>query len=300
MARFSEATQFGETAQFSEAVQLSEMAGQSEPRVHRKPTLDLENELAGQGFDLIVGFDEVGRGALAGPVMVGAAAIWARRLPDYGVPERLADSKLLTEHRREALFEPLQTWCAAHAVGQASNAEIDEWGISHALGVAALRALNGVERTLGLDAETHAGNTVDAAVSSSTVSSSTASSNAASSPITAPASIAAPSALRVGAILDGPNDYITKALNTFDAPDVPIAAHVVTLVKADQRCASVAAASVIAKVTRDRLMVSIARGNDLYRPYQWDHNKGYGSAAHREAIARYGATDLHRRSWHLV
>lgn len=107
-------------------------------------------------------------------------------------------------------------------------------------------------------------------------------------------------ALRVGAILDGPNDYITKALNTFDAPDVPIAAHVVTLVKADQQCASVAAASVIAKVTRDRLMVSIARGNDLHRPYQWDHNKGYGSAAHREAIARYGATDLHRRSWHLV
>ncbi len=295
MARFSEAASHGRAELSSKATQLSEMAGQSKSHVHRKPTLDLENELAGRGFNLIVGFDEVGRGALAGPVMVGAAAIWARGLPDYGVPEGLADSKLLTEHRREALFEPLQAWCAAHAVGQASNAEIDEWGISHALGVAALRALNGVERTLGLDAETHAGNTVDAAVSSNAASSTNASSSS-----TVPASATASSALQIGAILDGPNDYITKALNTFDAPDAPIAAHVVTLVKADQQCASVAAASVIAKVTRDRLMVSIARGNDLYRPYQWDHNKGYGSAAHREAIARYGATDLHRRSWHLV
>ena len=111
------------------------------------PTLDLERILAAQGYDLIAGFDEVGRGALAGPVMVGCAAIWARDLEPLdgddavelsgrtylGVPDGVADSKMLTEHRREAIFDELRDWCAAYAVGQASNAEIDEWGITYAL-----------------------------------------------------------------------------------------------------------------------------------------------------------------------
>ena len=109
-------------------------------------TLRMERELAGRGYDLVVGFDEVGRGALAGPVMVGAAAVWSADLPSLAVPEGVADSKMLTEHRREAIFEPLRAWCAASAVGQASNGEIDEWGISHALGVAALRALDDLGR----------------------------------------------------------------------------------------------------------------------------------------------------------
>ena len=128
------------------------------------PTLDLERSLAAQGYDLITGFDEVGRGALAGPVMVGCAAIWACDLAPLdgddsaelsgrtylGVPDGVADSKMLTEHRREAIFDELRDWCAAYAVGQASNTEIDEWGITYALGVAALRALSQVERELGL------------------------------------------------------------------------------------------------------------------------------------------------------
>ncbi|WEV42770.1 ribonuclease HII [Bifidobacterium sp. ESL0682] len=223
------------------------------------PTLDLERELAEQGFDLIVGFDEVGRGALAGPVMVGAAAVWARDLDSLEVPDGVADSKLLTEHKREAMFEDLRAWCAASAVGQASNQEIDEWGISYALGIAALRAVNEVERELKVL-----------------------------------------SGLRVGAILDGPNDYISKAAGTFDAPVVPVAPNVTTKVKADQSCALVSTASVIAKVTRDRLMVALAQGNSSYAPYQWQHNKGYGSAVHRAAIAKYGPTPLHRVSWHLV
>lgn len=235
---------------------------------HDIPTLDVERRLAEQGYDLIVGFDEVGRGSLAGPVMVGAAAIWAGDLSSLVVPDGVADSKLLTERRRERLFEPLQDWCAASAVGQASNSEIDEWGIGYALGVAALRALDGVERQLGL-AE------VDNAVTDSGIR-------------------------RVGAILDGPYDYITKALDTFDAPAVPIPAHVVTQVKGDRHCATVAAAAVIAKVTRDHLMVDIARNNPQYAPYEWEHNKGYGSAAHRRAIAAFGPTPLHRISWHLT
>ena len=159
------------------------------------PTLDMERAIAASGYDVIVGFDEVGRGSLAGPVMVGAAAIRTCDLAGLSplqVPDGVADSKMLTEHRREAIFEELKSWCASWAVGSASNTEIDDWGISYALGIAALRALGQAEEKLGIDG--------DGMLDGKPV--------------------------KVGAILDGPNDYITKALNTFDAPDVPVPADV--------------------------------------------------------------------------
>ena len=195
--------------------------------------------------------------------MVGAAAIRTADLDGPGaldVPEGVADSKMLTEHRRETIFESLKSWSASWAVGASSNAEIDEWGISYALGVAALRALDEVERELGIADDGRP--------------------------------------IRVGAILDGPNDYITKALGTFDAPDVPVPATVTTKVKGDRYCATVATAAVIAKVTRDRLMIELGERPE-YAIYEWQRNKGYGSAAHREAIAAHGPSDLHRISWHL-
>ena len=276
------------------------------------PTLDLERSLAAQGYDLITGFDEVGRGALAGPVMVGCAAIWARDLEPLdgddavelsgrtylGVPDGVADSKMLTEHRREAIFDELRDWCAAYAVGQASNTEIDEWGITYALGVAALRALSQVERELGLllggglaarkASMESAGEIVEGRPGDSVGESI---GNCGESVRALP---------KVAGILDGPSDYITKALNTFDAPDVPIPADITTKVKGDQHCATVATAAVIAKVTRDRLMVDLAQSNPRYAAYEWAHNKGYGSAAHRTAIAEHGPTPLHRVSWHLT
>lgn len=272
------------------------------------PTLDLERSLAAQGYDLIAGFDEVGRGALAGPVMVGCAAIWARDLEPLdgddavelsgrtylGVPDGVADSKMLTEHRREAIFDELRDWCAAYAVGQASNTEIDEWGITYALGVAALRALSQVERELGLrlggesTIKKAAGEIVEGRPGGSVGESI---GNCEGSVRALP---------KVAGILDGPSDYITKALNTFDAPDVPIPADITTKVKGDQHCATVATAAVIAKVTRDRLMVDLAQSNPRYAAYEWAHNKGYGSAAHRTAIAEHGPTPLHRVSWHLT
>lgn len=304
------------------------------------PTLELERELAAGGYDLIVGFDEVGRGALAGPVMVGAAAIWAADLPHLDVPHGVADSKMLTEHRRETLFDPLRQWCAASAVGQASNAEIDEWGITHALGIAALRALNDVERGLGIDPSGHVSRLnqrepLSGATEPGTMGqpsrweqpdkSEEVRSEGHLKRSDEPEEIEPVSLLRrsdnledpaelgksghgkqsgrlvrVGAILDGPSDYITKAVTTFDAPAVPVPAHVVTKVKGDRHCATVAAAAVIAKVTRDRLMVDIAQGNPRYAPYDWAHNKGYGSKQHREAIVEHGPTPLHRMSWHLI
>lgn len=276
------------------------------------PTLDLERSLAAQGYDLIAGFDEVGRGALAGPVMVGCAAIWARDLEPLdgddavelsgrtylGVPDGVADSKMLTEHRREAIFDELRDWCAAYAVGQASNTEIDEWGITYALGVAALRALSQVERELGLRLGGESTIKKASGESAGKIVEGRPGGSVGESIGNCEGSVRA--LPKVAGILDGPSDYITKALNTFDAPDVPIPADITTKVKGDQHCATVATAAVIAKVTRDRLMVDLAQSNPRYAAYEWAHNKGYGSAAHRAAIAEHGPTPLHRVSWHLT
>ena len=99
------------------------------------PTFDHERTHFARGA--IAGLDEVGRGALAGPVMVGVVAL--RNEKD--VPHELRDSKLLTAKRRETLAPRLREWADDWAIGSASNVEIDAWGIRLALAVAADRAL---------------------------------------------------------------------------------------------------------------------------------------------------------------
>src|SRR3954452_4982391 len=106
------------------------------------PTLTLERKLLSE-YDLIISLDEVGRGALAGPVAVGAAvmdAAGARRR----VPEGLRDSKLVTEKRRPDVAARAAEWVTASGVGWASAAEVDAVGIMRALGLAASRAVQSV------------------------------------------------------------------------------------------------------------------------------------------------------------
>lgn len=106
------------------------------------PTLSLERRLLRE-HPLVIACDEVGRGALAGPVAVGAVAAdaaFSRRR----VPEGLRDSKLIVEPRRAGMAERVRAWVPAHAVGWASAAEIDQVGIMRALGLAAARAIEGL------------------------------------------------------------------------------------------------------------------------------------------------------------
>jgi len=204
------------------------------------PTLEVELGLLADGASCVIGCDEVGRGALAGPVGVGVAAIDGTL---GTMPVGLRDSKMLSQPRREALAPLAVAWVLHSAVGLASAREVDEIGIIAALGLAGKRAL----------AELFAAG-VD--VRGSVV------------------------------LLDGNDDYLNKALAT------PLS--VVTRIKADQDCASVSAASVIAKVHRDGLMIEA----DAVTPgYGWAGNKGYGSAEHMAAIGRLGPTGLHRKSW---
>src|SRR5256885_9539015 len=106
------------------------------------PSLAVERVLWDDGAEVIVGMDEVGRGAWAGPISVGAAV-----LPRDRRVYKVRDSKMLTEPEREALFDRVAAWCAAWAVGHASPEECDELGMSQAQRVAAGRALTalGVE-----------------------------------------------------------------------------------------------------------------------------------------------------------
>jgi ribonuclease HII len=205
------------------------------------PTLDVERELfAASGAPFLIAVDEVGRGALAGPVAVGMVVI-APEMPAF--PVGLRDSKLLKEAVREELAPRCAAWGLFSAVGEATPAEIDEHGIVTALGIAGWRAL-GALRSAG------------AAVDGASV------------------------------LLDGNHDWLNPVLES--------RMRVTTRIKADMACASVAAASVIAKVHRDRGMIAL---HDAFPGYGWGSNKGYGSAAHLAAIAELGPSEHHRRTW---
>ena len=105
---------------------------------HPEPTLDTERSLFADGVRVVAGMDEVGRGAIAGPVTIGVVAVNS----DVGeMPMGLRDSKLMTPKRREAMVSTVQQWSLGWATGSATSQEIDAFGIMSALGLAASRAL---------------------------------------------------------------------------------------------------------------------------------------------------------------
>jgi ribonuclease HII len=215
------------------------------------PRLANERRFLREGFRLVAGVDEVGRGAWAGPLSVGVAVVDPSR---RRIPTGLRDSKLIPEETREAIFDRVGTWCAAWSVGHATPDECDRLGMTAALRLATRRAFAGLPDEARPDA----------------------------------------------VVLDGNFDYVSPpaAPTLFDdvLDEVPpcSAAAVRTLVKADTTCASVAAASVLAKVTRDRMMRDVA---DSFPPFEFERNKGYPSPTHKRALAGYGLSAIHRRSW---
>jgi ribonuclease HII len=194
------------------------------------PTRRYERELWERGFETVVGIDEVGRGAWAGPLMVGAAI-----LPRDKRVLNVRDSKLLTEVERERLFERIAAWCVSWSVGAVSQAECDELGMTAAQKLACRRAIDG----LGVVPDV--------------------------------------------AVTDGKWNFVS-----------PTVAKVEMRVKADRYCLSVAAASILAKVVRDREM---RRHADDYPHWSFDSNKGYPCPSHKAALTGYGPSAIHRRTW---
>ena len=204
------------------------------------PHLELEQSLIAAGVDLVVGMDEVGRGAIAGPVWV-SAGVWTQECGP--IPEGIRDSKLISEKKRPEIAERATAWLSAHASGSVDAEQIDSEGIMWALGQAGSEAIRQLWPVLSV----------------------------ARSPVI---------------VLDGNQDWLTQHL--------PVSIRVITQTKADATAGSVAAASVIAKVGRDQVMIS---ADGLYPGYGFAGHKGYGSAAHREAISRLGPSPVHRRTW---
>jgi ribonuclease HII len=103
------------------------------------PTTEVERSLGSARY--IIGIDEVGRGAIAGPVAVGAFILDLETLDESKIPAKLQDSKLMTERNREAVFEELSQWVPGFSVGFIEANLIDENGIVWSLAQAAVRAL---------------------------------------------------------------------------------------------------------------------------------------------------------------
>ena len=209
------------------------------------PTTDVERSLG--AYRYVIGIDEVGRGAVAGPVAVGAFVLDLKTLDVGKIPTKLQDSKLMTEKSREAVYEDLINWQPGFAVGMVDAKDIDTHGIVSALSQSAVRALKQLAEI----------EEIKQALADN----------------------------QVHILLDGTHNWLEHVVSR-----IPVTVRA----KADRDCVSVAAAACLAKVTRDRLMVSLA---EEYPMYQLDGHKGYASAAHIDALRLHGPSDIHRVSW---
>lgn len=188
----------------------------------------LEKEIYAEGFSLLCGVDEAGRGPLAGPVYAAAVI-----LPRGFVIDGLNDSKKLTEKKREALFDPICEAAISFGIARAEVEEIEELNILNATFLAMNRAIAQLDPKPSL------------------------------------------------ALIDGNrNTGITFPSRT--------------VIKGDGRCADIAAASVLAKVSRDRYMLQMA---EKYPAYHFETHKGYGTAAHYAALREFGPSPIHRMSF---
>jgi ribonuclease HII len=193
-----------------------------------RPTRRIENKLHRQGYRLVAGTDEAGRGAWAGP-LVAAAVVLPLRYSLRG----LNDSKKLNEKQREALYEKIVIQSVCWSITIIEVGEIDSKGIGP-MNIAALK--RSVER-----------------------------------------------------LSKKPHYVLVDAFN-FVFGSTPVRG----IIRGDAKVTAIAAASIVAKVTRDRIMRQHHR---RYPQYLFHRHKGYGTKEHFRRIKKYGLTPLHRRSF---
>jgi ribonuclease HII len=196
------------------------------------PTLNFEQELWSQGFKLVCGIDEVGRGCFAGPVVAGAVVF----PKDIILPTGIADSKLLTPQKREILTLEIKKVALFWAVGEISVLHINKLGIGKATQTAFRKAISNLSKT--------------------------------------------PDFYLIDA-------FFIKHLDKVKQKPIKFG---------DKICASISAASIIAKVYRDDLMRKLHK---IYPQYNFEQNKGYGTKDHRDAIKKHGLCKIHRTSFNL-
>ncbi|MDR0445655.1 MAG: ribonuclease HII [Oscillospiraceae bacterium] len=199
---------------------------------------DIETALYSEGYSIVAGVDEAGRGPLAGDVYAAAVI-----LPRGTVIDGLDDSKKLTPRARERLFDEIIELAEGYGIASASVAEIEQRNILGATHLAMNRALDLLRQSPKIT------KAADTAKQRDFI-----------------------------ALIDG---------NQVNGITHPCRA----VIKGDSRSANIAAASILAKVSRDRYMDALAL---KYPGYGFESNRGYGTAEHREAIKSHGATPEHR------
>ena len=218
--------------------------------------------VANNSAAIVIGIDEVGRGPLAGPVVACAAVLKS--------PEALLtlnDSKKLSRPKREAMFEQVKDACACYAIASASVEEIDEMNILEADFLAMRRAL----QALGFPGLNETAPEI---------------------PIEVKGSFNCHPGLVPGSPF--PSNILIAVDGNLKIRGVS-AEKQMPIVKGDGRIASISAASILAKVFRDRYMDKL---EELYPGYGFDKHAGYGTKAHLDAIRRQGYTPAHRKSFH--
>jgi len=198
------------------------------------PSLNHEKRLWADGLLRVVGVDEVGMAALAGPVVAAACLV----TPDTRLIRKVNDSKVLTRLQREDLFGAIRGRVVKVGVGAASVAEIHRLNIYHASHVAMLRALRQI----------------------------------------------------------GEYDWVLVDGRRILDPAFAPGKHS-EIVRGDAKSFSIASASIVAKVTRDRLMAKLSA---KYPGYGWEHNCGYPTIDHRKALRELGVTPFHRQDFGTV
>ena len=189
---------------------------------------ELQNSYAAEGYTVICGVDEAGRGPLAGPVCAAAVI-----LPEGFQIEGLNDSKQLTDKKRRELYPIIMSEAISYGIAFVNEAIIDRDNILNATFMAMRSAINQLYITPDL------------------------------------------------ALIDG------NRVTGFGVKAIPV-------VKGDARVASIAAASILAKVARDQYMEAI---DAVYPQYGFAVHKGYGTKRHYEAISQYGMCPIHRRTF---
>ncbi len=195
-------------------------------------TFDFEKSLWSEQLNYVVGVDEVGRGAWAGP-MVAAAVIFPANTE---LKFQLFDSKMLSSENRESLSEKISNQAFSYGIGQVEPIEIEKMGLAKANQVVFYRALEKLNQK--------------------------------------------------------PDHYLVDAFLLKFIPRLKQT----PIIHGDQFSASIAAASIIAKNYRDKLMIKLSLD---YPKYNFNIHKGYGTKLHQEAISSYGLTDVHRKNYQL-
>ena len=187
-----------------------------------------ENEKKLEGYKMVAGVDEAGRGPLAGPVFAASVI-----LPDDCIIDGINDSKKLSEKKRELLFDEITRKAISYSIASIDEKVIDEVNILNATHMAMNKAVDEMKIK---------------------------------------------------------PDFVLIDGNSIKNMTIPCQ----TIVKGDSKSISIAAASILAKVSRDRFICAIA---DKYPEYEFKKHKGYGTKLHTDALKKYGPCEIHRKTF---